>query len=235
MNVSIIVPALNEENYIESCLKSLKNQDFKGKYEIIVVDGNSKDNTVEIAKKYTKKVFKCKKGIARQRNYGAKLAKGNIFAFLDSDTIADKNWLSQLSKSFSKKDVVAVTGKLFPIEKTAPAKAYEAINHVQKNLIKINMPLFWGASCAFRKEAFEKLKGFNEKMKTSEDHDISLRMRKIGKVKFNSKMIAFTSYRRLETLDGWLEYISDAIIFPIKRSKEKCLKIIKNNGAREGI
>ena len=68
-SVSVIVPTLNEEKYLESCLKSIKNQDYQGEYEIIVSDGGSKDKTLKIAKKYADKVITCdKKGIAYGRN-----------------------------------------------------------------------------------------------------------------------------------------------------------------------
>jgi glycosyltransferase involved in cell wall biosynthesis len=61
MKVSVIIPTYNEENYIKNCILALRNQDYKGEYEIIVSDGNSKDNTVKIAKKFADKVVVCEK------------------------------------------------------------------------------------------------------------------------------------------------------------------------------
>ena len=90
--ISIIIPTLNEEKYIENTLKALKNQDYNGKYEIIVADGMSKDRTVKIAQKYADKVIKVKKpGISAGRNAGAGIAKGGIFLFIDADTIVFPN------------------------------------------------------------------------------------------------------------------------------------------------
>ena len=59
-SISIIIPTLNEEKYIERCLKSLKNQSFRN-FEIIVSDSYSTDDTVKIAKKYGAKVVLTKK------------------------------------------------------------------------------------------------------------------------------------------------------------------------------
>ena len=73
--VSIIIPTLNEEASLEICLKSIKKQTYKN-LETIVVDNFSKDRTPEIAKKYTKLVFKKGNERSAQRNFGAKKAKG---------------------------------------------------------------------------------------------------------------------------------------------------------------
>ena len=93
-SISIIIPTLNEEKYIERCLKSLKNQSFRN-FEIIVSDSYSTDDTVKIAKKYGAKVVLTKKtGPAAGRNEGARKAKGSILVFLDADTFVTKKFLA---------------------------------------------------------------------------------------------------------------------------------------------
>ena len=52
MDISVIIPTYNEEKYVGTCLRSLSNQDYQGKYEIIISDGSSTDRTVEIARRY---------------------------------------------------------------------------------------------------------------------------------------------------------------------------------------
>ncbi|MCX7955942.1 MAG: glycosyltransferase family 2 protein, partial [Patescibacteria group bacterium] len=82
MTISIIIPAYNEEKYIENALKSLVNQTEKPD-EVIVVDNNCTDKTIKIAKKYQKKlplkiIHETKQGIAYSRNTGFNKAKGEI-------------------------------------------------------------------------------------------------------------------------------------------------------------
>jgi 1,2-diacylglycerol 3-alpha-glucosyltransferase len=94
--VSIIIPALNEEKYIEKTLKSVRRQTYP-KIEVIVVDNGSTDRTGEIAKKYANKVIvEEKRGIGIARNRGAKEAKGDILLFLDADTEIEKDCVEKI-------------------------------------------------------------------------------------------------------------------------------------------
>jgi glycosyltransferase involved in cell wall biosynthesis len=117
--ISVIIPALNEENYIGTLLESLKAQTFKD-FEVIVVDGNSKDRTRDIAKKYAKVVVEKRPNMGLAKNTGAKLAKGEIIFFTDADSKLSKNLLKTYYELFKEKDVVAATGPLSPLEKTSP-------------------------------------------------------------------------------------------------------------------
>ncbi|UCE16622.1 MAG: glycosyltransferase [Candidatus Bathyarchaeota archaeon] len=188
---------MNEEDYLERCLISLKNQEGYDNFEIIVVDGGSSDDTVKIAKKYANKIIiSQEKSPSIQRNLGAKIAMGDILAFIDADTVASKFWLKGIVKTFQDQSITGVTGPLLPLEKIKRLYLYNLANTLQKILVKIHYPVFWGASCAFRTNAFWKIEGFDEKLLTSEDHDISLRIKKIGKAVFNDNILAFTSHRR---------------------------------------
>ncbi len=209
--VSTIIPTLNEEDYLEKCLISLKNQEGCENFEIIVVDGGSSDATVKIAKRHADKIVaSLEKSPSIQRNLGAKMATGSLLAFIDADTVASKFWLKGIIETFQDQSIACVTGPLFPLEKIKGSYLYNLTNTLQKILVRINYPLFWGASCAFRTNAFWKIEGFDEKLLTSEDHDISLRIRKIGKVVLDDSIRAFTSHRK------FLENESKAFFFYIK-------------------
>ena len=96
---SIIIPVYNVEKYIDDCLKSIMNQTYKD-YEVIVVNDGTKDNSMEIVKKYNVKVIEQKnKGLSAARNTGVKVAKGDYLIFLDSDDSWNKDLLKELSKS----------------------------------------------------------------------------------------------------------------------------------------
>jgi len=86
MKLSFIIPALNEEAYIRSCLESLQAYRHKG-HEVILVDGGSTDQTVDIASPLVDRIIHSESGRARQMNAGAKQASGEIFLFVHADTI----------------------------------------------------------------------------------------------------------------------------------------------------
>lgn len=94
--VSFVIPTLNAAAVLETCLKSIKKQTFK-RYEIIITDGGSTDNTLKIAKKYHAKVFKNPLKTAEAgKAVGVKKAIGKYIALIDSDNILPtKKWLQK--------------------------------------------------------------------------------------------------------------------------------------------
>lgn len=108
---SIVIPCYNEESYISDSIKSLKNQDFKGSFEIIVVDNNSTDQSVAIAHNLGVKVIHEKKaGVCFARQAGSNVAKGEIIVSTDSDTVSKKDWLSKIDKAFKKNEKIIAVG-----------------------------------------------------------------------------------------------------------------------------
>ncbi len=101
IKISVIVSTYNNVSLLTRCMAGLINQTLsKSKYEIIVVDNNSTDNTKDIIKKAKKKYkiinyfFEKNQGLHNARHRGANEATGNILSFSDDDIIADKNWLA---------------------------------------------------------------------------------------------------------------------------------------------
>lgn len=97
---SVIIPTLNEEPNIERLLKSLERQTFKD-FEVIIVDGGSRDRTVEIAKKFSAKVH-VKRNLKEfpSRNYGAKVSQGKVLLFLSADVLLPSDALGYLKTFF---------------------------------------------------------------------------------------------------------------------------------------
>lgn len=206
--VSVIIPTLNEEKYIEQTLKSIKNQDYSGKCEVIVVDSKSTDKTVEISKKYADKVVQIKKqGTALGKNIGAKAAKGEILIFLDADTILSKKWIKKAVQYFENPDVGMVTGMIRPREKNWKAmltmifwgNILPTITYMLGKGIHIGPSTF-----AVRKKLFKDLKGFDERKSLGEDCDFAFRVYKNSKVVFEKSLKSYTSMRRFEN-EGYLK------------------------------
>jgi rSAM/selenodomain-associated transferase 2 len=96
MKVSIIMPVLNEAEQIASKLQQLK-QTQPGDYEIIVVDGGSNDNSVELARQYAHRVITSPRGRALQMNAGAACSQADILLFLHADTMLPENVVDLLA------------------------------------------------------------------------------------------------------------------------------------------
>lgn len=100
--ISVIIPTYNEEKNIRKTLIAVSNQRINVPYEIIVVDGQSSDNTVKVAKEFATVLISPKKGKTFQLNYAAEKALGNIFFFLDADTLIDPHFLLNIYTKFKK-------------------------------------------------------------------------------------------------------------------------------------
>jgi len=198
--ISVIIPTLNEEKYIEKTLLSIKAQTIKQPYEIIVSDGKSKDRTVEIAKKYADKIVVCNKnGISVGRNLGAKYAEGEILVFIDADTILLPNTLEEVYKEVKKKNVALVSCPVAPSSYSPSFYfLYWFYNQFSKNSIKVGKPQIAGMFMATKKEMFDLVGGFDENLKILEDYDFSERISKFGKVKIVESTFVLTSPRRIE-------------------------------------
>jgi cellulose synthase/poly-beta-1,6-N-acetylglucosamine synthase-like glycosyltransferase len=212
--ISVIIPTLNEERYISNTIMSLKRQN-NNEIEIIVVDANSKDRTRELAKSLGAKVIISKiKNPGIQRNIGAMKAKREILAFIDADTIVCKNWSTIVKDIFSDNKIIMATGPLYPIE-GVDVGLYKIANFLQLILTKSNYPLFWGAHLIIRRDIFFKVGGFNKTLNTCEDHELSLKVRKYGKVVFDNRLVAYTSHRRFlnSRMKGIFTYIKNTVFF----------------------
>jgi len=95
VKVSVVIPTLNSAETLEKCLASIRANNSRYEYEIIVVDAGSRDKTVEIANKYADKVLV---GLPRKmnRNIGIQNAQGDIICLTDSDCVVPKDWIDEL-------------------------------------------------------------------------------------------------------------------------------------------
>jgi len=163
--LSIIIPTLNEEKYLPLLLEQIKKQNFHD-LEIIVADADSKDKTVEIAKNFGCKITKG--GLpAKGRNEGAKIAKGDIFLFMDADNIfLPENFLERLLEKFKKRNLGVASFTICPNGKKIDKIVYGLYN----NFVNFTQVPLATNSVLVKKEVFEKVRGFDEEIKIAEDH-----------------------------------------------------------------
>lgn len=189
--VSIIIVNFNGKTYLKKCLESLSKINYE-KYEIIIVDNNSTDGSLEsIEQSYPNiKIKKLEKnfGFAYPNNRGVELAKGKFILFLNNDTIVDPDFINKLLVPFENDPEVGICQSLLlkptgEIDSSGDFIDSIGIAFSSKIKSKKTHKIFSakGASMIIKKEIFEKLGGFDEKFfLTFEDVDLGWRTWMLG-------------------------------------------------------
>ena len=176
---SIIIPALNEGENLKESLNSLLNQSYpKDRYEIIVVDNGSTDQTLNIATKMADHAYVLKDvNVGAVRNYGASQSQGDILICTDADCVVDNDWLSNgVSLLLENKESV-FGGGLKPRNNPSWVERYWLLND-DGNAIQQNDLM---GSCIYCwKKDFDSVGGFDERVSSGEDSDISSRFKSLG-------------------------------------------------------
>ena len=192
--LSIIIPTLNEEKYLPLLLESIRKQGFSD-YEVIIADAGSKDKTIEIAKKYGCKIVPG--GLpAKGRNEGAKIAKGNLFLFLDADMILPSNFFESLFKELKGRDLDIAS---FPI--TVQGNKFNKFAHgVYNHWARATQKFLPHAAQVIlvKKKVHQVIRGFDEEIKLAEDHAYARKAKKIAQYGFLKTGPVLTSDRRFE-------------------------------------
>jgi glycosyltransferase involved in cell wall biosynthesis len=203
VRVSIIIPTKNNADVLKRCLKSIYDMDYPmDEIEVIVVDGHSTDNTIEIAERYgCKVVYEDVGTIGGARNVGVEHSSGEFIVFTDADCVVDRNWLKNLLREFKDEKVASVGGpNITPEDDTELAKC---VGVVLELLSKPGARYAFNAdrvlevrhnptcNSAYRKSAFLEVGGFNPKLVTCDDEELDYRIRKKG------YKILFTPYAKV--------------------------------------
>lgn len=204
--ISIVIPAYNEEKRIERSLQALTNQTVpRDQYELIVVDGGSKDKTREIAKDYADMVFvQESERVAGARNDGFLRARHDLVATTDADSIVAPNWVEHAIRSFSRPEVVLSFGPVTPIDRTYIDRRYALLFNGLMRFGAHSRLYYYTLGCntAFRKEALMRA-GMYRIMDAGDDLEIAVRMRKEGAVKFAPEMKVGFDFRRYHEFGFW--------------------------------
>ncbi|MDE1768825.1 MAG: glycosyltransferase [Candidatus Micrarchaeota archaeon] len=229
--MSVIIPALNEQKYIKYPIDGLKKQTFRD-FETIVVDGGSEDRTRSIARKHAKVTVALRKGVAAGRNKGAVVSRGKILVFIDADTKPSRALLATYADAFKDKRVVAATGPIYPLEKTSRrirlGYGFVSVPFVKLSIL-LGRPSIVGSNFAVRTESFIKAGGFDPKLITYEDWDLSMRLKKFGKIVYLDDAVVHTSARRIVAWGVWgylLYYVINMFMYTfLKRARKNYTEI----------
>jgi GT2 family glycosyltransferase len=191
--ISVVITVRNEERHLAQLLESLRVQE--GPFEVVVVDSDSRDRTLEIAGEYARRqpeVFRViehpgSRGIGR--NVGVRAARGGSVAFTDGDCFADSNWLKRLRAGLDRSPVVA--GRTVTVGKPR----YGQLERVE--LFQSGYDLTYpSCNLAYRRELFERLGGFDPRFITAEDIDLNLRAVRSGaSIRYEADAIVYHHMR----------------------------------------
>ena len=187
--VSIIIRGKNEEDWLGLCLKSIHEQTFKD-FEIIYVDNESDDASIQIAKEFdVDKIKKIKKFLPGNAiNQGIQVSKGKYIAIISAHCIPkDKFWLKRLVSSIKKNDIAGVYGRQAPLESTSSDDARDLlITFGNEDRIQTKDPFFHNANSIIKRSVWEQIK-FDDKITNIEDRDWAKKVLNQGyKIKYDS-------------------------------------------------
>ncbi|MGB9631830.1 MAG: glycosyltransferase [Chloroflexaceae bacterium] len=182
-SISVVIGVYNGAEMIGKCLESLLDQNYpRHLYDIIVVENGSDDNTVDVVRCYPVRLYQNPvRGLAAARNYGLERSDAEIVATTDADCVAHPTWLQELVRPYADLKVGGVGGyigayahgerttvELF-LDEYAPLVNFISGEHEF-------LPHLYGANASFRRELLLQIGGYNERLITAEDVDVSWRI-----------------------------------------------------------
>ncbi len=201
IKISAVICSYNRARFVIDAVESIFNQDFdKNSFEVVVIDNNSTDNTLELLEKYKEEhpqyYFRFyteeQQGVAYTRNRCVTESVGQIVAYLDDDSVAQPGWLKSIADFFdAHPEVYSLGGKIVPVFLTDIPDWYSKYffglvgnfdqGPVVKRLTGVRYPC--GANMAFRRKVFEEIGYFNTDLGrkgggllANEEKDIYLRI-----------------------------------------------------------
>jgi glycosyltransferase involved in cell wall biosynthesis len=215
MKISFVIPAYNEEGYINLCLDALIREiGRRDGYEIIVVDNNSTDRTCAIVEEYAARypfaaislIHEPRRGANSAREAGFAASKGELVAFLDADTELLPVWINRAERAFAKDPkLVCLSGPFIyydlPFLARALVKFFYGMSYVVyfvNNFIIRNTSVIQGGTEIVRRDALKKIGGHDVSLTFyGDDADLARRLSKVGKVRFSFAFAMRSSGRRL--------------------------------------
>ena len=188
--LSIVVPAHNEERYIENTIDSIKKADYGNERDIIIVDDGSSDGTKNIIKDISKKYKNVRtfriahSGKSAALNYGIKKAVFGVIVYVDADSSIGKDCLLKLVQPLRDKDIVISSGIIRARHTKNPLTWFQDIDYIASSgwryvCSKVDATYIAPGFAAFKKDAVVSIGGFSKDTLT-EDIDTTITLRKAG-------------------------------------------------------
>ena len=198
LKFSFIIPTLNEEEFIGGCLDSIAQQ-MHAHDELIVVDNGSSDQTTTLVRKLKRAVLEIlpSANVAALRNRGAKLAQGDVFAFIDGDCTLNPGWRDGAVEVLGPHSVAAAGA---PVDLPTSAGWIPRAWWFARPSSDRQVPYLVAANFAIKRDAFHEVSGFRPSLVTDEDTDIGTRLTAVGYRLIESPKLGVVHHDNPETL-----------------------------------
>lgn len=205
-HISVIIPVLNEEKLLERMLQQFSPSLMQQyKLELVVSDGGSTDRTLEIARRYAQTVVENTAGVKQTisigRNEGARHARGEIFVFLNADTLIKEPayFFRRILETIHEAGLAAITCsvEIYPDERKPIDNYYHGFyNWFFFMMNRVGMGMGRGECHIMRRAVFEHVNGYASNIAAGEDYDMFRRLKKIGRIEFLKDVVVYESPRR---------------------------------------
>lgn len=190
MELSVIIPCLDAGATIGEQLEALARQEWSGRWEVIVADNGSRDDTLEVVERYRDRLPALRvidasrvRGAAHARNAGAKAARAQKLAFVDADDVVAPGWVAAVAGALDRHELVASrwdtellnTPEVRSTRRNGQADGLQAYKYPQF------LPHAGGCGLAVRRSAHEAVGGFDETLPCLEDTDYCWRVQLSGR------------------------------------------------------
>lgn len=204
-DISVIIPAYNEEALLGRCLTALTNQKDAPPYEVVVVDNASTDRTGSVARSFGVRVVReTAKGYVRALLAGVAATRSPVIAVTDADTRPSPYWLKAIATSLSSASDAVASGGPFYYEdgplwirwSTALANAISP---------RIFAGYLCGMNMAYRRSAYEAVGGYDPAVNLQADSVLGMKLMRYGKVVYPRTQVVMASARRFGSFP-WTVY-----------------------------
>lgn len=187
-DISVVIPFYNRVGWVDRAIGSVMAQQLHEDItaEIIVVDNGSTDGTLEALQRHPVRVVQCaERGPGAARNAGIAVARAPIVAFIDSDCVADDYWLANLVNGFHDPEMLVTGGQIVSMDYDEFVSTFTIEERILSNdrffAGSAYFPRFFAtANAAYRRDALEKVGGFDNSLWMSEDADLASRVMNLG-------------------------------------------------------
>lgn len=211
LTLTIVIPVYNEENYLKACLDAIAAQTELSD-EVVVVDNNSTDSTVKIAKSFpfVTLVAEKKQSVLYARTTGFNAAKSDLIARIDADTIIPDDWVARAKTLFADPDLHAVTGPDAIYDMPFPRLTRWAHDALLKVAVRGGFHFLTGSNMVMRRTAWQKVAPeLCEDLTIYEDIDIAFHLQDLDMTPaYSSKLWNSVSSRRFaDKIPDFTRYI----------------------------